>query len=179
MPNAELPPESDLPASTEPAPDARGQLLQRTESQYLSYCGPVPHPVILRQYEDLVPGSAARMIAQADRQTDHRIAIERTVIQSDTERSRLGLKYGFWLSLLSIGGGCVLVGLGHDGAGATIATAAVASLASVFIYGTATRRRELARKAKMVPPPGQSNDSQPETPAHPESPHTHSAQPSV
>jgi uncharacterized membrane protein len=117
-----------------------------------SFAGPVPHPDILKGYEELVPGSAARILAQAERQTEHRIAIERTVIDSDTRRSRAGLLYGFVLSLSAIGGGCTLVGLGHDWAGATIATAAVASLAGVFVYGSRERRQELRRKAEAEPP---------------------------
>ena len=117
-----------------------------------SFVGPVPRPDILRGYEELVPGSAGQILAQAQHQTEHRIAIERTVIESDTRRSRMGLQYGFVLSALAIGGGCLLVGLGHDWAGATIATAAVASLAGVFVYGSRERRQELRRKGEVVPP---------------------------
>ncbi|MFC1596315.1 DUF2335 domain-containing protein [Planctomycetota bacterium] len=116
-----------------------------------SFAGPVPPPSILKGYEDLVPGSAAQILSQAGSQTEHRISIERMVIESDIGRSRAGILYGFLLSLMAIGGGCVLVGLGHDTAGATIATAAVASLAGVFVYGTRSRRQELQGKAEAVP----------------------------
>ena len=64
---------------------------------------------------------------------------------------------GFILSLCAIVGGCLVAVYGNAAAGTTIATAAVASLAGVFVYGTAQRRKELSRKAEAVPaePPSQ------------------------
>lgn len=112
------------------------------------YAGPVPHPDILRQYNELVPGSAERILAQAERQTDHRIAIE-----SDVRRSQLGLIFGFVLALCCIVGGCTVAALGHDAAGGTIATAAVVALAGVFVYGTSLRKKERQRKAEEVAAP--------------------------
>ena len=132
-----------------------GKVIAISEHQVFeaSYSGPVPPPAILRGYEDLVPGAAARLLAQAERQTDHRIRLERTVVESGAHRSWAGLWCGFALAMTTIIGGCILVGLGHDGAGATIATGGVAALAGVFVYGTSQQRRERQEKASMAPPP--------------------------
>lgn len=139
---------------SEAVADAR-QLVAFSAREVL-YAGPVPHPDILRQYNELVPGSAERILAQAERQTDHRIAIERLAIESDVRRSQLGLIFGFVLALCCIVGGCTVAALGHDAAGGTIATAAVVALAGVFVYGTSLRKKERQRKAEEVaaPDPG-------------------------
>jgi uncharacterized membrane protein len=89
-------------------------------------------------------------VHQAEIQTQHRIAMESTVISSDTTQSRRGLYLGFVLCILFLINGVGLVYLNHDWAGATIATGAVVGLATAFIYGTASRKTERLRKAAIM-----------------------------
>jgi uncharacterized membrane protein len=89
-------------------------------------------------------------VAQAERQTNHRITIEAQVIRSDMSRSWWGLACGFVLCLICIVGGVVCVLQGHDWAGAGIATGAVVGLATAFIYGTAMRKAERTEKTKIL-----------------------------
>ena len=51
---------------------------------------------------------------------------------------------GFVISMSFLIGGCIVITLGHDTAGGTIATTAV--LTTVFIYGTKQRRAEREEK---------------------------------
>jgi uncharacterized membrane protein len=56
-----------------------GQIVTSEQQQLsvsTSFSGPIPPPLILKQYDDLVPGAAARILAQAEQQTAHRIALE-------------------------------------------------------------------------------------------------------
>ncbi|MGD0655383.1 MAG: DUF2335 domain-containing protein [Thermoguttaceae bacterium] len=115
-----------------------------------SFSGPLPPPNILEQYNKIVPGAAERIIAQAERQTEHRINIESKVIDSEITRSSNGLIAGTIVALACIIGGCLLVYAGHDWAGATIATASVVGLVGVFIYGTSIRRMDRAEKRKEL-----------------------------
>ena len=133
-----------------PGEHAKGILISQHQELTTSFSGPLPHPEVLRQYDEIVPGLATRIVAQAERQTDHRISLETKVIDSDTRRSRHGLVCGFIVSLTCVVGGIITVLMGHDWAGTTIATAAVVALASVFVYGTATRRSERTEKAKIM-----------------------------
>lgn len=152
--DSEPPDEGELDRQDGDAIDkASRKIISVVERRLEHFQGPVPHPSILEGYENLVPGSADRIISQAERQTDHRIHLEQTVINADVSRSKLGIWLGFILSSLAILGGTVLVALGHDWAGTTIATAAVASLAGVFVYGTRARSKERQAKALTVPPP--------------------------
>ena len=128
------------------------RLLQISTRQEVSesFSGPLPPPCVLREYNEIVPGLADRIVAQAERQTDHRISLENRVVESDISRSRAGLTRGFLLCSICIVGGIVCVLCGHDVAGTTIATGAVVGLASVFIYGTNVRKAERTEKAKIL-----------------------------
>ena len=75
-----------------PVGPVAGQVISRTVSQ--SYSGPVPPPAVLREYDQIVPGAAARILAQAEAQTQHRIKLEDKVTTSDICRSYWGLGIG-------------------------------------------------------------------------------------
>ena len=128
----------------------RDLLVSQRQQFTVAFSGPLPPPEVLRQYNEIVPGLASRIVAQAEAQTAHRISLENKVIDSDTRRSRQGLVCGFVVSLLCVAGGIVAVLMGHDWAGATIATGAVVALTGVFVYGTAMRRSERTEKAKIM-----------------------------
>jgi len=112
--------------------------------------GPLPHPEVLKKFEEVVPGSAAQIIEQANKQTDHRIDIEKQVIKSDIRKSYLGLVFGFILGLVGIGGGIYAMILGHDVFGPILSGGTLASLVYAFIYGTKTRKEERSERMKRL-----------------------------
>lgn len=112
-----------------------------------AYSGPVPLPEIIREWEDLLPGSADRLLTMAERQAEHRMSLEKTVIQGDSQRANWGLGLAFVVTLVLISGGLVLIGLGHDVAGASVIGTNAIGLAALFIYGQESRKKE--RKERM------------------------------
>jgi uncharacterized membrane protein len=120
------------------------------QSLELSYSGPLPPPAALKQYDEIVPGAAARIIAQAEKQTDHRIKLEHKVVFSGVSRSWWGLWVAAFLVLFAMASGSILVYLGHDASGAVIATTGLAGLATVFIVGTNLQKSERIEKAKIM-----------------------------
>jgi len=40
------------------------------------FAGPLPHPSVLAGYDDVVPGSAERILRMAEKQLEHRIGTE-------------------------------------------------------------------------------------------------------
>jgi len=129
---------------------ARTLSILRRQQVTQTYSGPLPPPQILKEYDEIAPGTAARIIAQAEMQTAHRIEIEKKSINSEIRRSNWGLVAGFVVAMTCIIGGCLLVYEGHDAAGTTIATGSVAALVGVFLYGTATRKKERLQRAQML-----------------------------
>ena len=115
-----------------------------------SWSGPFPPPSVIEKYEDMVPGAADRILKMTENQTAHRIEIEKIVIRGDSTRSYLGLIFGFILSMAVISGGIYLVANGHDWAGGVLIGLDLIGLASVFVYGSRSRRAERERMIEKM-----------------------------
>ena len=133
-----VPPASD--------PSARHALV---EASY-QFTGPIPSPQDLAQYEAIMPGLADRLIERFERQSEHRMALEREVTRADVRRANLGLTAGFTVALTSIGASAFLVAHGHDVAGTVLGGATIVSLVSTFIYGTNSRKEERLQREKLL-----------------------------
>jgi uncharacterized membrane protein len=81
----------------------------RFQAQMMSYSGPLPHPAILKGYNDVVPGSADRIITQFEEQGRHRRKQESRVITHNLFSSTLGQVLAFVLFMtLAVGGGWLI-----------------------------------------------------------------------
>ena len=56
----------------------KAKLIQLQQST--SFSGPLPHPEILERYNSAVPGGAERIIAMAEKQSDHRMRLESSAL---------------------------------------------------------------------------------------------------
>jgi uncharacterized membrane protein len=140
-----------IPANKQPeSPGKEPPRVTRQIATYESFRGPLPNPAILQAYEKIIPGCAERIIKMAENQADHRIHIENTVIEGDTKRANRGLYCGAFISFIALLLSGFLIYTGHDWAGVTIASTVIVGLASVFIYGTISRRTERTEKAKTM-----------------------------
>lgn len=115
-----------------------------------TWSGPIPPPGALQRFNEIVPGAAERILNMAEKQLDHRMQMEETVVKGDSRRSYLGLTAGFILSAAIIAGGVFLVANGHDMAGGLLVGVNIVGLAGVFVYGTHSRRAERERKAERM-----------------------------
>jgi uncharacterized membrane protein len=111
------------------------------------YSGPIPPPSIMAEWEKLLPGSADRILKMAEKQTAHRITIEEKVVDGDVRRSDRGLIFGFIIALVMIIGGLIVIGLGHDVAGAAVITGSLIGVVGLFVYAYISREAE--RKNRM------------------------------
>ena len=115
--------------------------------QHSSFSGPLPHPEILKRFDEVVPGSAERIIKMAEGQFAHRTELERKVIDSDISRSKWGQILGFLIAVIGLGVSLVAILYGKQWAGSIIGGATLASLVGVFMYGSRVRSQERERKA--------------------------------
>jgi uncharacterized membrane protein len=118
--------------------------------QQTTFSGPLPHPQILKEFEETVPGSAERIITIFEDQARHRMALESKTITSDIRRSWGGLGAGYSIGVLVIVLGFVAIMHGHDAAGSVLATTGVSGLVGTFIYGTRLKKSERLDRAKIM-----------------------------
>ena len=116
------------------------------------FSGPIPHPSILRDYDQITPGIGDRIVAMAEKEQAHRIECEKVSLSSDIDQrkaenieARIGQFLGFGIGITAILSGTYTIINGFPVAGAFIGAGGVIGLVSVFIYG----------RSKVVKPPAE------------------------
>lgn len=116
--------------------------------QSVSFSGPLPHPDILRKYDEIYPGAAKIIIEMAKSQSEHRQELEKTVIISDIKNSKLGLYFGFLIGMTGIMAGAAIILSGQVLAGEFLSAISLGSLVGTFVYGSRGRKKERESKNK-------------------------------
>lgn len=124
--------------------------ISQSVTQTATYEGPIPPPGILEEYDRILPGLADRIVQQWERQTIHRIEIEKIAINGDNYRANMGLWFGFTLALVGFSIGGFLIYLGLVNAGIAVMLGHLATMVGIFVYGTRSRRRERENKARTM-----------------------------
>lgn len=156
LPNRRSP--SDLePTRQTPPPDPPGRsvtgrslTMTKIEQHIEQYEGPLPPPHLLRQFEDIVPGAAERIMANADLQTMHRIEMERIVIRGSNFRATFGIVAGLIVALSFLAGSVYLSINGAVVPGTILGTVDLTALVLAFIYGTNARQHERIEKSRIM-----------------------------
>lgn len=78
-----------------------GKVVATLTSQAMS--GPLPPPALLNQYDQIVPGSAERILQMAEREQAHRIAVESSVLGEEAAQIKYGRRYAFAVVVLVLG----------------------------------------------------------------------------
>ena len=114
------------------------------------FTGPIPPPEMLRRYEELLPGSADRIIAMAEKQSGHRQKLESDVIGANIINERLGMILGFIICILAISGGVYAVMHGKSVEGIAAIITPLAALVAVFVYGKSRQQKELQVRQQSI-----------------------------
>jgi uncharacterized membrane protein len=154
------PPAPHPTPSPQKSDSIRLEVLHQIRAELVAYLGPLPNPETLARFEQIVPGSAARIMNMAESQTIHRQFLEKTVIQAGVQKSWWGLWTGFVIGMTGIIGAVVLGVYDHPIVGGILGSGTIVSLVSVFVIGSKGKREELGEKAAAVQEkPGQSRDT--------------------
>jgi uncharacterized membrane protein len=101
--------------------------------------GILPSPETLREIDNIVPGSAERIFAEFEKQSEHYRTMEARTQQAEIAAARLGQIFGLVIGLAAIAGGSLAATLasGPVGgiAGGFIGGGGVIRLVSVFVGG--------------------------------------------
>jgi uncharacterized membrane protein len=83
--------------------DSNKQQNQIISSQSLMYIGPLPPPKEFNDYEQTLPGTANRILAMAEQESEHRRKNEEKIVQHSIQKSGRGQIFAFILAILSLG----------------------------------------------------------------------------
>lgn len=66
------------------------------------FSGPMPHPKHLREYEEILPGSAERILSMAEKNGDHFKKMDEDSLHAEVDDRKRGMRYGAGLFCLLI-----------------------------------------------------------------------------
>lgn len=96
------------------------------------YRGDLPHPDILRGYNELYPGAAQRIIENGIKESEHRRKMEETYLVNNIEAHRLGQYLGFAVAMSIILAGVFLIFTGHSVTGSIMTGISAIGVVSLF-----------------------------------------------
>ncbi len=112
--------------------------------------GSLPSPETLRRYDEMIPGSAERIILLAEDQARQRYELERAMIEADASTTYVTLGASAAIALLCVVLGFIIVVTGNE-VGAFIATLGIALFAGVFLYTSRGRRQSPQSRPAQAP----------------------------
>lgn len=109
--------------------------MRQVKFQAAQYCGPLPPPEMLRQYDDALPGAAERILVMAEKNNDHRIEMTHEAFAAERNERRLGQIFGLVIGLVTLALAAYFGFLGLSAAAITTVSTVVAGLVGVFVTG--------------------------------------------
>lgn len=67
------------------------------------FSGPIAHPRHLREYEDILPGAANRIITMAENEQNHNREMEKAIVDAQIHDQGRGMRYGMVALGLDLG----------------------------------------------------------------------------
>ncbi|WP_420415077.1 DUF2335 domain-containing protein [Roseibium sp.] len=99
------------------------------------FSGPLPHPRHFREYDEIAPGSAERIIRMAEKAQDHNINMEAKVVDAQIDDQKRGMNYGLLALLVVLGLGGLFAFLGNNVAAGLFLGTSVLGVVGAFITG--------------------------------------------
>ena len=108
-----------------------------------TFSGPLPHPEILNEYNQVLPSAAERIIAMAERQAEHRMGLEKIAIPSQIDQSKRGQTFGFILVIIALIASVILGIYGQTAASIAIGTTSIITIATIFVLGKRYQKKKV------------------------------------
>jgi len=124
----------------------RQEMVKAVVSITKIHSGPLPPVELIRGYEEIYPGSAKLIFDVFEKQANHRIKMEDTVITSSQRQSGRGQILAFIIAILFLGVATWVTLAGHDVVGGILGGVDIVGLVTVFVLGKKEQRSNLDEK---------------------------------
>lgn len=126
-------------------PDGANQTMLALSAQQ-TFVGPIPHPDVLKGYEEISTGFADRIITMAEKQSEHRMKMESEKIHAESRDSSRGVWFAFILGIGSLAAATAIALTGQNAAssigGSLLGITGIGSIAVTFIKSTRISHRD-------------------------------------
>lgn len=140
--------ESTLARMAAESPVHRRELREMLSASYFS--GPLPPPDLLEQYDRIVPDFSRTLLENWRDQTEHRMALESAVVESNIRQADRGLIAGVIVALAGLGASVAMAVVGAETAASIVGGATLVSLVGTFVYGSHHRAKERENKQEIM-----------------------------
>lgn len=113
--------------------EALPESLRESTSESAASSGPLPPPAMYRGYEEVLAGSAERILRMAEKEQAHRFEWEDEALRRASNRRDRGLSLGTLVALSSLAVAALLAMNGHDWVAVVIGGAGIAGTAASLI----------------------------------------------
>lgn len=111
-----------------------------------TFKSPIPPPAILKGYNEVIPNGAERILSMSEKQSDHRMRMEKEVTAIEQKQSGRGQHYGLIVALSFLIASFILILMGHDVSGTIIGSIDLVALVTVFVVGKHYQNKSLTDK---------------------------------
>ena len=126
--------------------EERKELVSFAMSVQKTHVGPLPDPETLEGYARLIENGAERIMQMAERQQEHRIAIEKQAIKSQLHQSATGQTYAIIIALVFIASSLTCALFNQTVIAGILGVSGLSGIVTAFIRGRNDRDADLNSK---------------------------------
>ena len=97
--------------------------------------GPIPSPSTLKEYDEIIPGAAERILSMAEQEAAHLRNIEREALIKASEQVKRGQVFGLIIGILAFLTSIIALVLGSEKTAIALGGTTVVGLVAVFVTG--------------------------------------------
>lgn len=101
---------------------------------------------MLREFNDVIPNGAERVMALCEKQSDHRQGLEKIVITSRANGMKRGQIMAFIVAIFALSVAAYCAKINQPIIGSVIAGVDIAGMVIAFMYGSHIQRKELKER---------------------------------
>lgn len=124
-------------------PEPKKQEVTRVVHEvFASFHGPLPHPSILRGYDEVSPGAAERIIVMAEKEQTHRHSWEQRALSAERWYSMVGVLAGWTVAIALAVGAVVAAAYDQPAVGIALAAASATGMVWKLVQGRSEKPAE-------------------------------------
>lgn len=121
-----------------PPSKKKDQPREKRQNQIIAaeqFAGPIPHPETLRQYNEILPGAADRILAMAENESEHQKSMDKNAMDLKSRENKRGQYLAMATVIVAFSAATACAYMGSQAAAAIIGGTTVVGLVTVFITG--------------------------------------------